>query len=279
MGQKINPILIRIGIPGERKKTYKNKITYKTSDKFDREDFHKIEGDKRNYAKNLDKVIFIEKYLTEYFMKSGIYINDIRIHKKVSSYIIYIDLFKRKTKKRKILWTARKLNWRNHTRRDLDFIKDFFETSLTDGYSILWKVRFLSNFDKESKMDQNSKSLKGREWLLDGDQIFTHIRKEPGARLLAEYMREELLHVKRHSIFIRYVFNNMDKICGVPDSNLIGCLISLKGRLEGSDRSKRTRFRKGSIPLHTLKACIDYHSTEIVNKYGLTSIKIWILYK
>jgi ribosomal protein S3 len=47
------------------------------------------------------------------------------------------------------------------------------------------------------------------------------------------------------------------KIKDEPSVNLLGFLIQIKGRINGSDRSRRLKYRIGSVPLHTINAPID----------------------
>ncbi|HBE03486.1 MAG: 30S ribosomal protein S3 [Spirochaetes bacterium GWF1_41_5] len=55
-----------------------------------------------------------------------------------------------------------------------------------------------------------------------------------------------------------------------------GIKIEISGRLAGSDIAREEKFKEGSIPLHTLKADIDYAHYEALTQYGLTGIKVWI---
>ena len=58
--------------------------------------------------------------------------------------------------------------------------------------------------------------------------------------------------------------------------NLSGFLIQIKGRINGSDRSRRLTIRKGSIPLHTMDAAIDQSFSEATTIYGKCSVKVWL---
>ncbi|MFH1539768.1 MAG: 30S ribosomal protein S3, partial [bacterium] len=52
--------------------------------------------------------------------------------------------------------------------------------------------------------------------------------------------------------------------------------ISVSGRLGGSEIARREWARKGRVPLHTLRADIDYAFTEAFTTYGKLGIKVWI---
>lgn len=56
----------------------------------------------------------------------------------------------------------------------------------------------------------------------------------------------------------------------------LGFKVSSSGRLGGAEMSRRETYREGKIPLHTLRADIDYGFTEALTTYGLIGIKVWI---
>lgn len=55
-----------------------------------------------------------------------------------------------------------------------------------------------------------------------------------------------------------------------------GIKISCSGRLGGADMSRTERYREGRVPLHTLRADIDYGTAEALTTYGLIGVKVWI---
>ncbi len=55
-----------------------------------------------------------------------------------------------------------------------------------------------------------------------------------------------------------------------------GVKIFLSGRLDGNEIARRERLAKGSLPLQTLRADIDYAATTAYTTYGTIGIKVWI---
>ena len=55
-----------------------------------------------------------------------------------------------------------------------------------------------------------------------------------------------------------------------------GIRINVAGRLGGAEIARSERFMSGSVPLHTLRADIDYAFTESHTTYGVIGIKVWI---
>jgi small subunit ribosomal protein S3 len=55
-----------------------------------------------------------------------------------------------------------------------------------------------------------------------------------------------------------------------------GIKLSCSGRLGGAEIARREVYKEGSIPLHTLRALIDYGFAEAKTTYGLIGVKVWI---
>ena len=55
-----------------------------------------------------------------------------------------------------------------------------------------------------------------------------------------------------------------------------GIRINVAGRLGGVEIARSEKFSDGSVPLHTLRADIDYSNVEAMTPYGIIGIKVWI---
>ncbi|HRV76181.1 MAG TPA: 30S ribosomal protein S3, partial [Candidatus Saccharimonadales bacterium] len=55
-----------------------------------------------------------------------------------------------------------------------------------------------------------------------------------------------------------------------------GIRIQVAGRIGGAEMSRREKVSEGSVPLHTLRANIDYALTEVKTPTGILGIKVWI---
>lgn len=55
-----------------------------------------------------------------------------------------------------------------------------------------------------------------------------------------------------------------------------GIRINVAGRLGGAEIARSEKFSQGRVPLHTLRADIDYVLTEVSTQYGIIGIKVWI---
>jgi small subunit ribosomal protein S3 len=55
-----------------------------------------------------------------------------------------------------------------------------------------------------------------------------------------------------------------------------GIKVQISGRLGGAEMARREQYKEGRIPLHTLRADIDYATAEAHTTYGRIGIKVWI---
>ena len=55
-----------------------------------------------------------------------------------------------------------------------------------------------------------------------------------------------------------------------------GIKVCVAGRLAGNDIARTEWLREGSIPLHTLRANLDYAEAEALTTYGMIGVKVWI---
>ena len=55
-----------------------------------------------------------------------------------------------------------------------------------------------------------------------------------------------------------------------------GAKIEVAGRLGGADMARRVWMREGRVPLHTLRADIDYATAKAVTTYSVIGVKVWI---
>lgn len=55
-----------------------------------------------------------------------------------------------------------------------------------------------------------------------------------------------------------------------------GIKIEVAGRLGGSDMSRRVWMREGRVPLHTLRADIDYAVAEAITTFSVIGVKVWV---
>lgn len=90
------------------------------------------------------------------------------------------------------------------------------------------------------------------------------------ATLIAKYISDQL--VKR-TPFRRAVKQTIKK---VQRTDIKGIKVQVSGRLNGIDIARSEWKRDGRVPLHTLKAKLDYTHQEAETIYGVIGIKVWL---
>ena len=201
MGQKINPIGLRLGIV----KTWNSKWF-----------------EDKNYAKALHEDLKIRKYIKKELFDAGI--------SKV--------LIERAAGKVKInVYTAR------------------------PGIVI-------------GKKGQRADEVKVKVQKLTESEVFLNIHEvrkaETDAQLVAENIAAQL---ERRASFRRV----MKKAVGTAlRMGALGVKVRCAGRLGGAEMARREWYREGRVPLHTLRADIDYGTALAKTTYGIIGIKCWV---
>jgi small subunit ribosomal protein S3 len=56
----------------------------------------------------------------------------------------------------------------------------------------------------------------------------------------------------------------------------LGIKVRVAGRLNGAEIARSESYHEGRVPLHTIRADIDYATAEALTTYGILGVKIWI---
>ncbi|HUJ75140.1 MAG TPA: 30S ribosomal protein S3 [bacterium] len=95
-------------------------------------------------------------------------------------------------------------------------------------------------------------------------------RPEIDAKLVAENIANQL---ERRIAFRRAIKR---ALASAMRLNIQGCKIMVAGRLNGAEMSRTEWVREGRVPLHTLRAEIDYGTAEAMTTYGIIGVKVWV---
>ena len=95
-------------------------------------------------------------------------------------------------------------------------------------------------------------------------------KPELNANLVAENIAQQL--VKR----IAYRRAMKRAMQSAMRLNAKGIKVMVSGRLAGNEIARTECLREGSIPLHTLRANLDYGESEALTTYGIIGVKVWI---
>ena len=97
------------------------------------------------------------------------------------------------------------------------------------------------------------------------------IRKpELDAQLVAENIAQQL---ERRIMFRRAMKRAVQNAMRLGAQ---GIKVNIGGRLNGAEIARNEWYREGRVPLHTLRADIDYGFAEARTTYGVLGVKVWI---
>ena len=99
----------------------------------------------------------------------------------------------------------------------------------------------------------------------------SEIRKpELDAQLVAESITQQL----ERRIMIRRAMKRA--VQNALRLGALGVKVSVAGRLNGAEIARSEWYREGRVPLHTLRADIDYGFAEAKTTYGIIGVKVWV---
>ena len=117
------------------------------------------------------------------------------------------------------------------------------------------------------KIKKNISKITDNEVIINIKEIK---KPELNANLAAENIAQQL--VKR----IAYRRAMKRAMQSAMRLNAKGIKVMVSGRLAGNEIARTEWLREGSIPLHTLRANLDYGEAEALTTYGIIGVKVWI---
>src|SRR5213596_3590118 len=104
----------------------------------------------------------------------------------------------------------------------------------------------------------------------DMNSAASELRPETDSTLLAQGVAEQLAgRVSFRRAMRRAVQTAMR-------AGALGVRVQCGGRLGGAEMSRREWYREGRVPLHTLRAKIDYGTAEAKTTFGVIGVKVWV---
>lgn len=117
------------------------------------------------------------------------------------------------------------------------------------------------------KIKEELKKLTGKDLQIN---IFEIKRPELDAKLVGESIAQQL------QARISYRRAMKQAIASAMRVGAQGIKVKVAGRLGGAEMARSEQYKEGRIPLHTLRADIDYAISEANTVYGKIGIKVWI---
>ena len=109
---------------------------------------------------------------------------------------------------------------------------------------------------------------------LVGEEIYINIVEEKKPDLNAKLVAMNIAN----QIAARAPFRSAQKraIKNVLKAGAKGCKTSVSGRLGGAEMARTEGYTEGTVPLHTIRADVDYATAEADTTYGKIGVKVWI---
>ncbi|MBZ0254177.1 MAG: 30S ribosomal protein S3, partial [Candidatus Methylomirabilis sp.] len=109
--------------------------------------------------------------------------------------------------------------------------------------------------------------LTGKDVMINIEEIR---KAETDATLVAEHIAGQL---ERRMAFRRVIRKSVQTAMKL---GVLGIRVQVSGRLGGAEIARREWHREGRVPLHTLRADIDYGTAEARTTYGIIGVKVWV---
>ena len=125
---------------------------------------------------------------------------------------------------------------------------------------------------KGAGIEQLKKDL---DKITKGKQIVINIKEvknlDADATIVAQSIATQL---EKRILVKRAMKSSLQKV--MKANGVSGCKIVVKGRINGAEIARSEQYAQGSVPLHTIRADIDYGVARANTTYGVLGVKVWI---
>jgi len=224
---------------------------------------------KLNYGQTVTRGILFNKIILTFFLKSSYFINNFCIFENPSFVLVGLKIFRVNQKKDTAFYSF-----------DFNFLFKHFEWFLFNKKPIRFFIIFMDNTLCLSII--KNFSLFSKKRLVGCSELATlgfSAKQEPCAisfNLLFCYFFEKTKKQRELISFIKDLFSFLYFSKKV---NWRGMKFQVKGRVGGSDRSKKHVFYFGPLPLTTISNVnVDFFFSKAVTPYGVCGVKIWFVF-
>lgn len=124
-----------------------------------------------------------------------------------------------------------------------------------------------------AQAEELKKTIKAM-FLKPGDSLQLNIQEVANPMLSAEIVAENMaLELEKRMPFRRVMKQAIDQAL---KAGALGVKVVVGGRLNGSEIARSEKLSVGKVPLHTLRADVDYSRTSAQTTYGVIGVKVWI---
>ncbi len=124
------------------------------------------------------------------------------------------------------------------------------------------------------KRGRDVERLKEQLREMSGSEVFLNISEIRKAEMDAQLVAENIAKKLEHRVSFRRAMKQ--SVQTALKLGAKGIRVNCGGRLGGAEMSRMEWYREGRVPLHTLRADIDYGFAEAKTTYGIIGVKVWI---
>ena len=182
------------------------------------------------------------------------------------------------------IWYEDKRGYVNYLHEDLDIKKYIEKNKKNAGVARVTIERFPDRVNVNihaarpgvliGKKGADIEELKKQLQKIASKNVYINIvevkKPEKNSRLIAEQIASQLESRFPYRRAVKQAITNAIR------SGSLGIKVSVSGRLNGAEMARTESYKEGRIPLHTLRADIDYGFAEALTTFGLIGIKVWI---
>ena len=109
---------------------------------------------------------------------------------------------------------------------------------------------------------------------IDNKELILNIKEERKPQLSAQLAAENIATQIERRVAFRRAMKKV--IQSALKAGAKGIKVQVAGRLNGAEMARTEWYLEGRVPLHTLRAKIDYGFAEALTTYGIIGVKVWI---
>ena len=121
---------------------------------------------------------------------------------------------------------------------------------------------------------ENLTAIASQKLGMKKEDIYINIQEIANPELEATLVAENIARQLERRIMFRRAMKRA--VFGTMSAGAEGVKVQVGGRLGGADIARSESYHEGRVPLHTLRADIDYASVEAQTTYGTIGVKVWI---
>ena len=124
------------------------------------------------------------------------------------------------------------------------------------------------------KSGSDIEKLKSKVQKITKGEVFINIHEVKKSGIDAHIISQSIAQQLENRISFRKAMKTAIQNCFKQGGK--GIKVACSGRLGGAEIARTEWYREGRVPLHTLRADIDYGTSEALTTYGIIGVKVWV---